>query len=304
MATVRKPVIVLAHGIARFDVLLDALTRKLAMYSFDLNAFFGRWRYFKGIAGHLRKHGFEVYETRVGFAEGVAARARDLAGEIQKVLRETGRSQVHIVAHSMGGLDARHMIVDEQMAPYVTSLTTIGTPHLGTSFADWGLAHGGDQVVEGMHSVLDLSGFRDLTTAACNAFNAEAESREAANNVVYRTYAGSQACANVFFPLQPACQIIQEREGDNDGLVSVKSQRWKQVLEGSDGTTKRVEQHEFPVPADHLNELGWWDLNEIGTAGWKVLWHRGEVKRYEQAIRNVYLKIANQAAGLEDAMTG
>jgi triacylglycerol esterase/lipase EstA (alpha/beta hydrolase family) len=42
---------------------------------------------------------------------------------------------VHIIAHSMGGLDARHLIVDiVTMADKVGTLATIGTPHLGTSF--------------------------------------------------------------------------------------------------------------------------------------------------------------------------
>ena len=42
---------------------------------------------------------------------------------------------MHLIAHSMGGLDARHMIVREGMAERVASLTTVGTPHNGTPVA-------------------------------------------------------------------------------------------------------------------------------------------------------------------------
>ena len=47
---------------------------------------------------------------------------------------------VHLIAHSMGGLDARYMISCLDMADHVLTLTTLGTPHRGTSFADWGVS--------------------------------------------------------------------------------------------------------------------------------------------------------------------
>ena len=40
----------------------------------------------------------------------------------------------------MGGLDARYLISRLGMADRVLSLTTLGTPHRGTSFADWGVS--------------------------------------------------------------------------------------------------------------------------------------------------------------------
>ena len=39
----------------------------------------------------------------------------------------------------MGGLDARYMIASLGMEARVLSLTTVGTPHRGTAFADWGM---------------------------------------------------------------------------------------------------------------------------------------------------------------------
>ena len=47
-------------------------------------------------------------------------------------------SGVNFVAHSMGGLDVRHLISNIKPTSYTpVSLTTIGTPHRGSPFMDW-----------------------------------------------------------------------------------------------------------------------------------------------------------------------
>lgn len=46
-------------------------------------------------------------------------------------------SRLNIIAHSMGGLDARYYAISWLgLAERVASLTTIGIPHLGTPLAD------------------------------------------------------------------------------------------------------------------------------------------------------------------------
>jgi triacylglycerol lipase len=167
----------------------------------------------------------------------------------------------------------------------VASLVTVGTPHLGTSFADWGLRDreaGGEIIALLKLANLDFAGFRDLTTESCRAFNQQAVASEAANSVVYITYAAAQARDKVFMPLQLSWGIIQEREGRNDGLVPLSSQRWQAELKEAT-QVKRVEQREMPVAADHLNELGWWHpwvQSPLGQEG------------YERAIREMYVGIA------------
>ncbi len=199
----------------------------------------------------------------------------------------------------MGGLDARHMIVRHGMAASVASLTTIGTPHNGTSFADWGIEHKGDKLIKSLGRVLDLAGFADLTTTACGQFNAEVAADEAENEVRYQTYASTEPLGQVFGLLQPSWLIINQIGQDddsreNDGLVPRSSQQWTRGLWRRDGTTKQVAQQAFPVPADHLNQIGWWDLNELRLHD---LFHLHVVKaatEYELSVRNVYLKIANE----------
>ena len=208
------------------------------------------------------------------------------------------QSKVHIIAHSMGGLDARYMIAKLGMENKVASLTTIGTPHLGTSFADWGMENEGDEILKVLDNVLNLDGFSDLTTAACTAFNDSVRTLEAANSVFYQTYSAVEEQKKVFAPLQLSWQIIHDAEGENDGLVSRKSQQWDTELIAENGTRKTIRQRDFPISADHLNEVGWWDMNQFELAD---LFHTdllSSVGSYENKIKNVYLEIAQSVQNL------
>lgn len=291
MPTTGNYPIVLAHGIARFDFLVNYFIKNLGLFGLELGTAADGLHYFKGIARHLRNNGFDVYHASVSFAAGVERRAADLKGEVTKVLDLKRAKKVHVIAHSMGGLDARHMIVRHGMADKVVSLTTIGTPHLGTSFADYKLKHEGDEIIRLLDNVLDLKGFSDLTRKACAKFNSESEHAEATNEVIYRTYAGAEDRRLTFTPLQASWKIIDENEGANDGLVSVTSQNWVARLAG-DGIVKTIQQHAFPVPVDHLNEVGWWDLSELRKFDWADGGIFKASQKYEAQIRDAYLDMA------------
>ena len=89
--------------------------------------------------------------------------------------------------------------------------------------------------------------------------------------------------ARIFTPLKLPWRVIAGREGDNDGLVSVTSAAWTDKL-GS----KTVHQEAFPVPADHLNELAWWDPCELRAP-------RQARKPYKNKVRDAYLKMVRDA---------
>ena len=85
----------------------------------------------------LRAQGYTVYKSNVdafGTVEGNAAQLKD---EIEAIRRETGAEKVNIIAHSKGGLDAKHMIRQMDMARRVASLTTLCTPHGGSPIASF-----------------------------------------------------------------------------------------------------------------------------------------------------------------------
>lgn len=258
--------IILAHGFARPDYLIDSLFSTLNLSIYDFSFVADRFHYFKGIASHLKKHGYAVFHSRVSWAADVDTRSKDLVHEVNRVLEETGRSKVHIIAHSMGGLDARYMIVNEKMAGKVFSLTTIGTPHLGSVIADLVLAHGAEKFIGVLGNFMNLGGVKSLTTEECTYFNNYAQEAEARNDVVYQVYYSHKEADRVFLGFQTAAKYIEDEVGKNDGLVSVKSQKWCKNL-SSVQKTKQIVQKMLPIKADHFDQIGWWNLNEFHKAG-------------------------------------
>ena len=283
--------IILAHGIARFDVLRERVKDELDLPDNPLD---DELHYFRNVRAHLNNNGFvSVFATNVDFAGSVNLRAAQLKQKTDEVLASTGAEKVHIIAHSMGGLDARRMIVDLGMADRVASLTTIGTPHLGTILADHVVTNGGSLLIDFLRKAIhiDLDGFADLTTSACMQFNARALDSEARNDVTYQVHSSFERGSDMFIPLVPSWLFIRDHEGRNDGLVSVTSQMWSSELIASDGTAKQIRQNEFPIPADHLNEVGWWDLAEAVNPIFAGSLHN-QKSNYELRIKNIYLQIA------------
>ena len=86
--------------------------------------------YFRGIPGALEDAGNRVLVTRVPPIAGTEKRAKRLADQIDRTFPD---EPIHLIGHSMGGLDARRMLADRELQRRVLSLTTIGTPHLGTA---------------------------------------------------------------------------------------------------------------------------------------------------------------------------
>lgn len=283
--------VILAHGIARFDILREEIAEELDLHE---HPFDDELQYFRNVRTFLEADGFEnIYNTNVDFAGSLALRAEQLKNKTENVLAETGAEKVHIIAHSMGGLDARLMIVDLGMAEKVASLTTVGTPHLGTILADRVLGFGGKLIIKILQDAvkLNLDGFKDLTTKMCDAFNRRAMDSEAKNGVVYQTYSSYEEGDDMFFPLFGSWALIRAIDGRNDGLVPVASQMWQSELIAFDGTRKQIAQREFPFRADHLNQTGWWDLRETlkPSIGGDLIQQK---INYELKVKNIYLEIA------------
>jgi triacylglycerol lipase len=283
--------IVLAHGIAPFDEFYHPVLKTWSRWTgWGLD----RFSHFRNIASMLRRRGFLVEAPRVPFAGSVDDRARNLAVAVKHILLSSKADRVHIIAHSMGGLDARHMIVDLGMADSIATLSTIGTPHLGTSLADRAVG-GNEEVLDLLRTLrIDFTGFADLTTYSCNRFNKRAEAAEAANSVRYVTWSSFQQIEQVFSLLKISWGLIQPKEGDNDGLVPTSSQQWTSSLKNG-SSEKAIEQFEFPFAADHLNQLAWWDLDELTDTSWWSFAPRREIRAFEKKIQSIYLEIAQNA---------
>jgi triacylglycerol lipase len=124
----------------------DAFTARASKHAIVLaHGFDGsrtnRWSFYQ-VADKLRADGHVVHEAQVSPYKGVPARAAELAAHIDAAQRECrakpgcDASKVHIIAHSMGGLDSRYLISKLGYGDRVASLTTISTPHRGSAIAD------------------------------------------------------------------------------------------------------------------------------------------------------------------------
>jgi triacylglycerol lipase len=219
----RSP-IVLVHGFLGFDRV------QMGAWTFA--------HYFRSIPEMLRAAGNRVLVARLNPIGGIAERAAQLKTFLDA---ESPHEPVHLIGHSMGGLDCRHMISRLGMAPRVLSLTTLGTPHRGTAFADWGVKRFSRLVCPVFEFFgLSYQAFKDLTTAHCKAFNAETPD---APGVRYFSVAGQFQTDWLTPEWQLPAGILSRVEGANDGLVSVTSARWGEVCNIWDG--------------DHMNLVNW-----------------------------------------------
>jgi hypothetical protein len=103
-----------------------------------------RQDYFTGVRPFLeRRYGnrddlaLAIIAPQVPVSESAAVRGRQLKEAIRLQLENMPPdTRVHILAHSMGGLDGRWVIAKGGLADRIDSLTTIATPHRGTSLGD------------------------------------------------------------------------------------------------------------------------------------------------------------------------
>jgi triacylglycerol lipase len=186
-------------------------------------------RYFPEIEETLAAAGYRVGTAKPALTAGITHRAGQLRDYI------AGRfpnEPVHIVAHSMGGLDARYMISRLGMDARVRSLTTVGTPHWGSTFADWAVGRFG-RVLRPILQFLRIptDAFRDLMTDPCARFN---ERVPDAPGVAYHSVAGRCERAALAPFWWPAARVVSH-EGPNDGVVSVRSATYGQSCEIWDG---------------------------------------------------------------------
>jgi len=219
----RYPV-VLVHGLFGFD---------------ELELGKVRHAYFKGVREALARDGHVVHVAKVALAGSIATRA----GELARFVGSTEGRRVNLVAHSMGGLDARFAIARLGLDRRVASLVTVGTPHRGSPLAD---LSGGLAERLGLFRALAATGvsvdaFRDLTSTNMARFNEEVRD---ARSVAYGSVVGVIRRKRRTNPLLVPSQMWLHRTwGDNDGVVPASSQRWGQVL--------------AEIEADHWAQVGW-----------------------------------------------
>ncbi|KAF8846205.1 alpha/beta-hydrolase [Paxillus ammoniavirescens] len=229
-----KAPLVFCHGLLGFD----SVTIGPAIAPLQVS----HWR---GIKEILEANGCEVLVTRVPATSSPVDRAKVLEEKISETY--PGRA-VHLIGHSMGGLDCRYLISHLTNRNFrVLSLTTIATPHHGSSFASHFLALASTHLpaVLALLELLPNGGgdgkaFECLTREAMKEFNKNTPDIE---GVRYFSW-GAEYDPGLIDPWKYPHSIISAQEGPNDGLVSVQSARWGTDL----GTLRNV---------NHLDLVGW-----------------------------------------------
>jgi len=114
----------------------------------------------------------------------------------------------------------------------------VATPHRGTVLADWALT--GDGPLPFVARRWLRPAVADMRPAACARFNREVPDRD---DVRYMSWAVARPLPEMPFWARSGGRLIEDREGPNDGQVSVASARWGE--------------HRGTLRADHWEVLGW-----------------------------------------------
>lgn len=228
----------------------------MLMHGFGILASFQRGGHLHQEAMYLRKRGIRAYAPNVAPYNSIRVRAAMWKQRIEHILDETQADGLSLIAHSMGGLDARYLITQLGLHEHVHSLVTVSTPHRGTPIAEVVLDQP-DLVRGWLADLADYIGSRALEGSPSDALTAVSEltpeymattfnpSVPDHSSVQYWSYAG-QAGKGTDVPLDPFFYVLNaityKREGVNDGYVSVDSAKWGTFL----GT----------IDADHARQIG------------------------------------------------
>ena len=213
--TLNYPV-VLVHGIVAHE-------RK------DYAKFWGR------IPKVLTGMGIQIFFGNTYAWDDYESNAHVLKETIEKILSETGKEKVNIIAHSKGGLDSRYLIWKYDFGGKIASLTTVGTPHRGSEIADLIykqtmkhtktslkalLLYGKlcNDIAPTLHNVN-----HQLTTTKMKEFNEIVIMDDRVNYHSLYTTMKNPFNDIIFFHTY---SHIKKVSGENDGLVSEVSARW------------------------------------------------------------------------------
>ncbi|KAN0074689.1 Alpha/Beta hydrolase fold [Tylopilus felleus] len=237
-----------------------------------------------GIKETLEANGCEVLITRLP----AISLPVDHAKVLEKKISETYPSRdVYLIGHSMGGIDCWYLITHlTQCTFHVLSLTTISTPHHGSSFASHflSLASTCPPTIIALLQLLpngdsDCKAFECLTQTAMKEFNDNTQNVE---GVRYFSWGGDYK-PGFIDPWKYSHSIIAAQEGENNGVVSVQSVQWGTYL----GTLRKV---------NHI-DLTSWTGGLPGLKGMHTLFHGKDMGFNAERL---YGDITELLAGIEE----
>jgi triacylglycerol lipase len=219
--------------------------------------------YDPAIVEALRADGFYVLRDAVPPVESVAVRAASLRTQVDTFIAGSQLDRVHVIAHSMGGLDARYLISTLGYAPKIKSLTTLQTPHRGSPLADIALGLTESLAASQQDAILAITevlgpdvtsaqlqrALIDLAEATAPAFNA---ANPDAAGVTYHSYAGfSTLFGSSNSNAEAACAAAGATTPEPSSLPGVLRLTGPIVAGGTD-----LRPHDGVVPVDSARWTG------------------------------------------------
>lgn len=206
------------------------------------------------MADFLRTTKTEVKVAQLSTDGSIGERAAVLKNYLETDLKG---QMVNVVAHSLGGLDARYCISVLKSMQF-SSVTTIGTPHTGTPLADWAVAQ-----IDGKgfwYWLFRLVGYDmgtrrflpDITTYGMKVFNDKVPD---SYDVRYFSYVNKAKFGDgnmsllLWFPMHwlQGQNHYLAANGD-DGMVPFDSQAWgKRIGEGELDHLAQMNHHEMRI---------------------------------------------------------
>ena len=192
------------------------------------------------VAMLLRSHSVKAYAPNIVPYATIETRAKGWERVIKKITDTSPTGKVNVVAHSMGGLDIRYALSKLDIASDVASLTTVSTPHRGTSLAELTLKTP-EAIRDKLADFLDWMGDRIYPQTKSDAVGSAAQLTRPyvtevfnpeitdVDDIPYYSYS-SAVGKGTNDPIRVIARYqnkhIFEQEGPNDGMVSVASAKW------------------------------------------------------------------------------
>lgn len=270
MARALCAALVLASGLAAAPAHADTYTQTRypivlvhGLFGFDS---LGPIEYWWGIPSALRNGGAKVYVPQQSAANASEVRGEQLLYELRKLKAAYGHQKFNLIGHSHGGQTVRYVAA---VAPdLVASVTTVGTPHLGSPVADaverdlaaTGLTGAVASIANAfaaLESFLSgaprlpqdsLAALMSLNSRGAASFNSRfpagkpttscGQGAGLANGVRYYSLSGTSVLTNIFDPadvLLGLTSLYFPWGEANDGLVGRCSSHWGVVLRDNYG---------------------------------------------------------------------
>lgn len=187
----------------------------------------------------LREHGVVAFAPNIAPYVKLEVGSAAWAKIIGKVMKLTHSSKINIIAHSMAGVSLRYAIHKLDMAGIVSSLTTISSPHMGTSLAEMAIdtpktafetfVKISDRIGNAFYPEIqsDIMGaLHQLTRQYMIGFNQRITDIPSVSYYSVSSATGKNTDYNIGVLLSVYNRYIYSREGINDGFVSEKSAHW------------------------------------------------------------------------------